>query len=294
MLRAIAHFFGFLPAPSPELPAVIVVPWRTAEIISPSDTKNKRARVAPERVILALEDLVALAESFNENSRPRCVCVHVQEIHKLLLEGFHDVSIVADAAALDTGGGSLYETTYAAWMRGWCEEPGPDRTFHVAVGERRVLPGVLAPFSNPGKAGECPVCYESKDELLTTACAHVLCRSCVAALTVPRCPSCRAEPCYWYGGPPQVATVVWRALQKEHLCDCPVVVVDERGANAIGNIKDPRVTTRFTITGAARLEFPKPPVVIAAHHDEKTLEYMCRYLRHTLAPKKVYACVVGT
>ncbi len=279
---------------APETRTLVVVPWRTAEFARLLPVKIKRARVAPERLVLGFAELVEAARSAPEEPSPRLVCVHVQEIHKLALEWDVDVSVVCDSDAIDTGGGSLYETTYTAWIRGWCEEPGPDRTFFVVPGDSRVFPLALAPEGLAPRAGECPVCYEPKLELLASRCGHALCRRCVGALATPRCPECRDEPCVWYGGPPQVASVVRWVLEEEHPAGGPVVaVVDDPRSAPFGAVRNSRLTTRSTLTAAARLEFPTTPVAVVAHHDEKTLEYMCRYIRHTLLPEKVYACLVG-
>ncbi len=269
----------------------LVVPPEPPIIFSPA-RRAENAPISGRRAVLSLEGLAELSRGLDPTRRPAVVCVHVQEIHKRLLNLDLDVSLVASADVWDTGDDALPKMSYASWMRSWCDEPGPTRTYRVSAGRRRVLPALLAPFDCSTEQGECPVCYELRGDLVAPPCKHRLCQSCVGALRAPRCPSCRAEPCVWYGGPPQVASVVYRVLRKTHLGDHPVLVVDDRGVAAVGNLTSPRLTTESCITAAAALKFASDPVVVASHPNERVLEFTCRYLRRALRPKKVYACLV--
>lgn len=40
---------------------------------------------------------------------------------------------------------------------------------------------------------KCDICYESREEMLETACKHLVCKPCLAQLITPVCPTCRAK-----------------------------------------------------------------------------------------------------
>ena len=254
-------------------------------------------RVCPAHLLVTLEELQVQTQLLQALRCETAVVVHVQEVHKRLLETGGDREMLEGMLALDTAGEGLEECTYGEWARGWAHAAGPDRTFHVTEGSMRVVPKSVAKSEVrkklDGAAEECPVCFEAACDVVS-ACGHGLCDACVARLPIPRCPVCREEPVLWYGGPQRVATVVSRLLNKLHLSDRPVLVFDESFALGTTSLflREPRVLVRATLTGAAVAKFRAEPVVVVAHENASVAGYAARYLRVAHGAVKVYACLL--